>query len=432
MKSILLILAVCLPVSLPVRAGGGLSPEQQALNLASFDQVWTTVRDRHFDPSLGGLDWDAIREELRPRVAAAADEEAARGVLQEMLSRLGQSHFNIIPAELYESMALAGGAGSRDGISGLDVLVIKDAALVTRGRDDSPAAQLGIQPGWQVLTIGGEDVAPLLAKIKDRFAGASWRDGVMASVLRQRLAGAPGESIGVTFLDGDGERVDKEITLAAEKGEKRQFGFLPPVHVHMDAHRVDDAIGYVSFNMFLDPSRLMPIYDQAMTDFMSDDGIIIDVRGNPGGLPGMVTGMIGWLARDKTSYLGTMHMRGTELKVIVNRRLETYTGPVAVLVDELSGSAAELFAGGLKDLDRARLFGTRTMGAVLPSVVEALPNGDKFQFAIAGYETCNGETLEGRGVVPHVELKPSRADLLAGRDPVLEAAIAWVHETRKP
>ncbi len=48
-----------------------LSPEQRQLNVAAFDDVWTTIRDTHWDPELGGLDWEALRDELRPRVAAA-------------------------------------------------------------------------------------------------------------------------------------------------------------------------------------------------------------------------------------------------------------------------------------------------------------------------------------------------------------------------
>jgi C-terminal processing protease CtpA/Prc len=66
------------------------------------------------------------------------------------------------------------------------------------------------------------------------------------------------------------------------------------------------------------------------------------------------------------------------------------------------------------------------MGAVLPSAIEKLPNGDGFQFAFANYVSEGGEVLEGTGVVPNTEVVPTRKALLQGRDPVLEAAIAWI------
>jgi carboxyl-terminal processing protease len=94
-------------------------------------------------------------------------------------------------------------------------------------------------------------------------------------------------------------------------------------------------------------------------------------------------------------------------------------------VDGLSASTSEIFAGGLQDLGRARVFGTPTAGAALPSVIEKLPNGDGFQYAIANYTSEGGKVLEGRGVIPDVVVAPTREALLAGHDPVLEAALSW-------
>jgi len=99
-------------------------------------------------------------------------------------------------------------------------------------------------------------------------------------------------------------------------------------------------------------------------------------------------------------------------------------------VDGCSASTAEIFAGGLKDLKRARVFGTHTAGAALPSIFERLPNGDGFQYAIANYVSEGGRPLEGIGVTPDEEAGPSRSDLLAGRDPALDRALAWIHNRK--
>jgi carboxyl-terminal processing protease len=101
-------------------------------------------------------------------------------------------------------------------------------------------------------------------------------------------------------------------------------------------------------------------------------------------------------------------------------------------VDEISISTAEILAGGLQDLGRARVFGSRSAGAALPSAIERLPNGDGFQYAFANYVRTGGQPLEGRGVLPDVEAPLTREALLAGRDPALEAALTWIRSRAVP
>jgi carboxyl-terminal processing protease len=116
------------------------------------------------------------------------------------------------------------------------------------------------------------------------------------------------------------------------------------------------------------------------------------------------------------------------LHFVINPRLDTFDGPLAILVDGLSISTSEILAGGLQDLKRARIFGTNTAGAALPSQVEKLPNGDAFQYAVADYVSFGGKRLEGAGVKPDVEVRPDRKMLLAGKDAILEAAVRWISE----
>ena len=126
-----------------------------------------------------------------------------------------------------------------------------------------------------------------------------------------------------------------------------------------------------------------------------------------------------------------MHMRNTTLKFPVFPRPDAFRGPLAILVDGCSASTAEIFAQGLKDLHRARIFGTHTAGAALPSVFEKLPNGDGFQYAVADYISVGGQPLEGIGVTPDQEVRPTRKQLLDGKDPVLDAALSWIETQKK-
>ena len=130
----------------------------------------------------------------------------------------------------------------------------------------------------------------------------------------------------------------------------------------------------------------------------------------------MALGMAGYLVEKPDQRLGAMYTRDTTLNFVINPRLPTFKGPVAILMDACSASTSEIFAGGLRDLGRARVFGTRSAAAALPSTIERLPNGDGFQFAIANYISEGGQPLEGIGVPPDEEVKLTREALLAGPD----------------
>jgi carboxyl-terminal processing protease len=156
-------------------------------------------------------------------------------------------------------------------------------------------------------------------------------------------------------------------------------------------------------------------------------GVVVDLRGNPGGIGGMVMGLAGHFIGEHAS-LGTMTTRDSELSFVANPRgkSQLFTGPLAVLVDGMSISTSELFAAGLQGNGRARVFGQTTAGMALPSIVEKLPDGDRLQFAVADLRGPNGARIEGKGVVPDVIVEPTRAQLLEGRDPVLDAAVDWI------
>jgi carboxyl-terminal processing protease len=233
-------------------------------------------------------------------------------------------------------------------------------------------------------------------------------------------------------IDGRGRKVKRKLSRVEQPGDLVGLGFMPPVRVWIDHRPLEGTLGYIAFNLFIDPGRLMPAFNSAMREFLEADGLVIDLRGNPGGIVAMGMGMAGWLIDEKNRRLGTMYAKDQEVKIVVFPRPETYEGPVAILVDGLSGSCSEIFAGGLQDLGRARIFGSRTMGAVLPSAIERLPNGDGFQYAFANYVSEGGEILEGRGVIPDQAITPTREALLQGRDEVLEAAITWIrtHQER--
>jgi carboxyl-terminal processing protease len=403
-----------------------LTGAERARNVESFQVAWETIRDKHWDPDLAGLDWQAVRDELRPRVEAAETQDEYLRAMNSMIDRFGQSHFAVVPKQVYDEMRTPTGEGPRDGTPGIDARVIDGRVLVTRVDEGTPAAELGVKPGWEIVEIDGKPLAEALSKAKKPFRRKTVLDLVRHRIVTNRLEGKIGNTKRVAFRDGSDEPVALEIDLAAQKGAKFQLGNFPRMYIWIESERLDGDVGYIAFNGFMDPLRVMPAFEKAVKSFVDAKGIIIDVRGNGGGMPGMAMGMAGWFIDRPDQYLGTMHLRKTELRFVVNPHLETYSGPVAVLIDGSSASCSEIFAGGMRDMGRARLFGTRTAGAVLPAHFMKLPNGDFFYYPVADYFSRSGARLEAVGVEPDVHAPHDRAALLAGRDNAIREAVAWI------
>lgn len=396
-----------------------LTPQQKQLNIESFEKVWTTIRDKHWEKNPGGLDWQAIHEQYRPKIEKADSMDAARAVMRDMLDRLHETHFAIIPSADYSAVDDdEPGSGS----TGMELRVIDHQAVVTRLDPGSPAEKAGVKTGWIVESAAQKPMAPLIARLESTGAIHELQ---IDRVLDARVSGDIGAKIRVVFLDGANRRVPLDLGLDAPRGNLSRFGNLPPEYVWIETRKIGN-VGYIRFNLFLDLVRVMSRFSAAVSGCTHCDGLIIDLRGNPGGIGGMAMGMAGWLVDKPNEQLGTMITRDTQLHFVVNPRAETFGGPVAILIDGSSASTAEIFAGGLKDLGRARIFGTPSAAAALPSVIDKLPNGDAFQYAIANYISEGGKALEGNGVVPDEEVKLTRQALLAGHDPVIDAAISWI------
>src|SRR5215471_6818670 len=116
-------------------AAQGVTPAEHAADLESFEKVWKTVRDKHWDPKLNGIDWQAVHDELRPKMEAAKNMEAAREVLNDMVGRLKQSHFGIFPGEVYHDLdSKAVGVdevGAEEANPGIDLRILNGHAIVT-------------------------------------------------------------------------------------------------------------------------------------------------------------------------------------------------------------------------------------------------------------------------------------------------------------
>lgn len=435
------------------------APLDTAVAIETFDVVWRTVDGEHFHRGFDAAAWVAVRDELRPRAETVKSNAELRRLLDEMLARLGQSHFAIIPGALADGGRSesaeteeeeAGDAGDAEsGDLGVEFRLIERRIVAVGVRADGPAALAGVRSGWELVALDGKDL-----RIPPAGSDADAADAGSASLARlavesyaaQRPATSAGRTRTFVFLDEAGAQRSVELTARAAQGERVRFGNLPPFRTRVEDRSIESgellaagvapgaiAIGYIGFNVWMIPAARA--LDEAIDRHREADGVILDLRGNPGGLGGMAMGVGGhFLAEPKS--LGTMITSQGELEFRVNPRrvtadgrlVEPFAGPLAILVDPLTASTSEIFTAGLQELGRARVFGQTSAGAALPSIATRLPNGDVFLYAMADFVTPKGRRIEGQGVVPDVPVDLTRNELLAEGDPVLRAAIRWIAE----
>jgi carboxyl-terminal processing protease len=416
------------------------TPVEADLALETFDTAWRIVYETHFDTTFNGVDWLALKEELRPRAEAAGTLGDLRRVLAEMVSRLEQSHFAVIPQEAVDTLnPFESDVSGEVGDIGLEARLVDEQLVVTSVDEGGAASEAGIAPGWVILYVGEDTVANLMDAISER--GSRYGTGFLLwESVGFRLGGAPGAVRSVGLLDQENAVRELDLELQPDESEPVKFGNLPTFFSRFDSHAVSSEehgveVGVIWFNFWMVP--LVRHIDRAVDEFRDMDGIVIDLRGNRGGVGAMTAGLAGHFLDEPVS-LGTFRTRQTELQIRANprrvstggQRVEPFDGPVAVLIDEVSGSASEMFAGGMQSIGRVRVFGTTSVGGVLPASMDRLPNGDVLYHAFADFTTPDGVKLEGRGVIPDEPIPLSRAELLAGRDVPLEAALRWIASER--
>jgi len=419
---------------------------------AILDAAWKTVRDKHYDKTLGGVDWNAVRARYEPLALGAPSEAAFYRTLNQMIGELGQSHMMITgpgaededDAEELAPPGESAGAGSRPeaspapppatdavGDPGIVVRVIDGRPTITRVRPGSAAERAGLAPGFVVTQIAGRDLKAVtdsarpLRPVEERFA--------IRRAAQRRLLGPAGTRVTIRYLDNDDRPGHTVLVREEPHVPAEHLGHLPPLYPESHFRQIGD-VGVISFNLFL----LKPVLEdiKKMIDALPARhvrALVLDLRGNPGGQGGMAIPVAARLV-DAPLTLGTLQFRefSQTLTARPEMGVKPFLGPVAILTDEGTASASEILAAGLQESRRAVVVGDSTLGAVLPSVVEALPGGAVMQYVVADFKTPKGVLIEGRGVQPDKRVVETRAGLRSGRDPVLDAALVAVRASRGP
>jgi carboxyl-terminal processing protease len=438
------------------------SPE--AKRRETFELVWQTVNKNFYDPNFGGVDWKAVHDRYAPQATSARSDPELYSVLQLMVNELHKSHFWIIPPEAIPKLRPKSRPLRRqneaaeennelpdeqleaetpldlikedlaDRLStgiGIELRVIDGSVVVTRVEPASPAARAGLRPGFVIRSINGKSLSEAVFELEHSPLVRDMIRPILPLVLvANYLNGNIDDAVNVSYTDARNLPRRALIRRAKLNGEMSPaLGNLPSFYTEFEAKRLRGGIGYVRFNAFV--PLLMKKVCAALREMHDAPGMIIDLRGNQGGVLGMISGL-GGLLQDYTSVFGTMKMRANETPILVFPQRSPYTGALVIMVDGSTQSAAEIFAAGMQKSDRAVVVGETSAGSTLPSSILKLPTGALFQYAIGNYETVEGIFLEGRGVIPDAIVKLNRRSLLRRGDPQLAIAMAKMRERISP
>jgi carboxyl-terminal processing protease len=270
----------------------------------------------------------------------------------------------------------------RFGGLGIEVIMEGGFLQIISPIEDSPAEKAGIKPGDRIISIDGEvvrglDIAEASKKLRGKIGTT-----IVLTVKREGTAKLLNYKI---KRDKITIRSVKTKVLDAEKG-----------------------IYYVRITSFLEQTSKDFKKFIAKTAAKNEkiSGLVIDLRGNPGGLLKQAVEMADLFIEsgDIVSTIG----RNKEQKNVLHAAQEgTLDSKIklTVLIDEGSASASEILAGALKDHGRARILGQKSYGKGSVQSVIPLENGDGVKLTIAKYYSPKGHVIDKKGVMPDVELK---------------------------
>ncbi len=461
------LLAFALAVASALPFAGHADSGDRVQAKATFAIVWERLQNSGFSGKHEGLDWAKLKAKHQPDIEGANDIEALRREINELLADLKASHLMLLPAEATatptasakdddseraddstntkddevasgsdidaERPALSTGFGD----IGLRLALIEGRLRVERVAADSPAQRAGVKPGWAVERIGRFDARAASKTLRKLPPDAQRRGETMLlagaqSLLDQR---APEQRIAIRFHDARGKARALTLSPAAHTDvESMTLPGIPPLALRYNERRLPLPEGgcalHIEFTQWA-----MPVFEKLVESLRKHGdcrGVVIDLRGNTGGLMASLSA-VGGLFLDESASLGTLTTGGGDLKLTALPRvvdnagqdIRRFTGPMAILIDGASVSCSDIFPASMQALQRARIFGSRSAGMALPSASVPLPSGDRLLYPIAEFVDSAGRRIEGIGTIPDQFVVPTIDALSAGRDPVLDAATTW-------
>lgn len=248
-----------------------------------------------------------------------------------------------------------------------------DEITVSNVYDDSPADKAGLKQGDVIYQVDDHS-----ASGQDLETVVSW------------IKGEQGTEVVLHVL-----RDGKEIELTATRD-------IIEVHT-VSSEMKDNQIGYIAVSEF--DSVTYDQFKEALDNLESQgmQGLVIDLRGNPGGSLTTVTDMLKLLLPEGT-IVSTKDKYGNTEEITCDGKHE-FIKPLAVLVNQYSASASEIFSGAIQDYGTGTIVGMTTYGKGVVQQLVDLGDGTCLKVTIAEYYTPSGRSINGTGVEPDVEVE---------------------------
>ncbi|HEX79510.1 MAG TPA: S41 family peptidase [Dehalococcoidia bacterium] len=367
--SLLLGLGLGLAFGLGYLLGGDMQAPSDP-HLVSIEQAWETILNEYVEK-------DRIEAEMLSQAA-----------IEGMIALLDDPYTAYLDADAYQLDA----SSSEGKYSGIGASVgIQDGQLtIVATFDGSPAAAAGLQNGDIILEIDGMPTE-----------GMSLYDAVL------KVRGDEGTPVSLLILRS-GNTEATEIIIVRQQIE------IPSVSYEMWGDIV-----YIKIEQFTE--RTDRELETALEDIAGAgaNGIVLDLRGNPGGLLDSVVKVTSRFVNEG-EILRTRDSHGNVDVYVVAPQQVTTDLPMVVLVNQYSASGSEVVSGALQDHERAVIAGGTTYGKGSANTMKELADGSGLYITIARWFTPNGNLIEGIGVIPDIELE------LTGDD-AIQWAIDYLH-----
>jgi len=368
----------------------------------TFEAVWNTINNKYYDPTFGGVDWVAIRKKYEPQIEAVRSDGEFSELLSRMLKEIKISHLSVLDMKNLDKLV-----ARAEVTRGLVLRDLDNQVVVTRIVDESSAAVEGLRPGFVIKAI-------------DAVAVTNARDS------EKTLAS---DTANHRLIVVDEANAAREIEVAHKLPPKDRLESAPLLtgarYAVVETKILDGGVGYIHFTNFIGPlkKRFRSIFD-SMKDTA---GIIIDLRGNSGGDTDVGLAFAGLFVEKETPISATQTRKGGGNRYTAKPQKNPYLGKVVILVDEGSGSESEELTAGLQAARRVFVVGRTTRGEDMDATFQELPMKSIALLYPAGLpRTMDGVAIEGRGVIPDLDVRLTRAELLEGKDSQLDAAIQHI------
>lgn len=330
-----------------------------------YQRAWQLVRDNYYEPTFNGQSWSAWEHKFDGQIRTTAEAHKA---IKIMLESLNDPYTRFLDPRAFQDENDA--IDARIVGIGINLQQSKDRQklVVTRTIDNSPASEAGVLAGDEIVAIDGQSAI-----------------GLTPEQAAEKIRGKAGTAVRIAIHRGNDT---KQLTITRAE-----------IAIHAVSYKVlPNNIGYIQLSTFIsnDASRE---FRAALQKLSTTDGLVIDLRDNPGGLLSNSLEIADMLL-EGGAIVSTIGRHGKHVDMSSGEPLTHQ--PIAVIVDEDSASASEILAGALKDNHRAVIVGTRTYGKGLVQEINRLPGGAAVHITVSRYLTPSGADINKVGISPDI------------------------------